>query len=129
MPQTREQLVAQLLGLDDLVEHQVGGQSLEVDVLLVSPERLNNPAFRDEVLPALAAAWQSELAPGDFVAILGFTSADFVTVDLATTLLGAPNVPLQAGAPAARIAARAWAINGCPPTSTTLTAQLLTPPS
>lgn len=27
----------------------------EVDVLLVSPERLNNPAFRDEVLPSLAA--------------------------------------------------------------------------
>ncbi|MER7955020.1 RecQ family ATP-dependent DNA helicase [Streptomyces sp. NPDC096030] len=28
----------------------------EVDVLLVSPERLNNPGFRDEVLPRLAAA-------------------------------------------------------------------------
>jgi ATP-dependent DNA helicase RecQ len=28
----------------------------EVDVLLVSPERLNNPEFRDEVLPELAAA-------------------------------------------------------------------------
>ncbi|WKN48614.1 ATP-dependent DNA helicase RecQ [Nocardioides sp. Arc9.136] len=27
----------------------------EVDVLLVSPERLNNPGFRDEVLPKLAA--------------------------------------------------------------------------
>jgi ATP-dependent DNA helicase RecQ len=27
----------------------------EVDVLLVSPERLNNPEFRDEVLPSLAA--------------------------------------------------------------------------
>jgi ATP-dependent DNA helicase RecQ len=27
----------------------------EVDVLLISPERLNNPGFRDEVLPALAA--------------------------------------------------------------------------
>lgn len=27
----------------------------EVDVLLVSPERLNNPGFRDEVLPQLAA--------------------------------------------------------------------------
>ncbi|MFD0146766.1 MULTISPECIES: RecQ family ATP-dependent DNA helicase [unclassified Streptomyces] len=27
-----------------------------VDVLLVSPERLNNPGFRDEVLPRLAAA-------------------------------------------------------------------------
>ncbi len=28
----------------------------EVDVLLVSPERLNNPGFRDEVLPRLASA-------------------------------------------------------------------------
>jgi ATP-dependent DNA helicase RecQ len=28
----------------------------DVDVLLVSPERLNNPGFRDEVLPSLAAA-------------------------------------------------------------------------
>ncbi|MBW1600830.1 DEAD/DEAH box helicase [Streptomyces sp. JJ66] len=28
----------------------------EVDVLLVSPERLNNPDFRDHVLPALAAS-------------------------------------------------------------------------
>ncbi|MET0386042.1 MAG: RecQ family ATP-dependent DNA helicase, partial [Polyangiales bacterium] len=28
----------------------------EVDALLVSPERLNNPGFRDEVLPALAAS-------------------------------------------------------------------------
>ncbi len=27
----------------------------EVDVLLISPERLNNPEFRDEVLPELAA--------------------------------------------------------------------------
>jgi len=31
-------------------------RSGEVDVLLVSPERLNNPAFRDEVLPQLAAS-------------------------------------------------------------------------
>lgn len=54
---------------------------------------------------ALAGAWQGEVNPGDFVAILGFTSADFVTVDLASTILGAPNVPLQAGAPASRIAA------------------------
>ncbi|MBB5640016.1 ATP-dependent DNA helicase RecQ [Cryobacterium roopkundense] len=30
-------------------------QNDEVDVLLVSPERLNNPAFRDEQLPALIA--------------------------------------------------------------------------
>ncbi len=31
-------------------------RSGQVDVLLVSPERLNNPGFRDEVLPALAAS-------------------------------------------------------------------------
>ena len=30
-------------------------RSGHIDVLLVSPERLNNPGFRDEVLPALAA--------------------------------------------------------------------------
>ena len=33
--------------------HVRGG---EVDVLLVSPERLNNPGFRDEVLPQLSAS-------------------------------------------------------------------------
>ena len=47
---------------DQLGQHRrVGRRSTpqiaagEVDVLLVSPERLNNPDFRDEVLPALAA--------------------------------------------------------------------------
>src|SRR5437763_4616081 len=37
----------------DDVQAQVHAGS--VDVLLVSPERLNNPSFRDEVLPKLAA--------------------------------------------------------------------------
>ena len=37
---------------DDI--HQRVGAG-EIDVLLVSPERLNNPEFRDNVLPALAA--------------------------------------------------------------------------
>ena len=35
-------------------ELYAGVQRGEVDVLLVSPERLNNPGFRDEVLPRLA---------------------------------------------------------------------------
>ncbi|HEY8373473.1 MAG TPA: RecQ family ATP-dependent DNA helicase [Pseudonocardiaceae bacterium] len=38
----------------DEIEEQVAAG--EVDVLLVSPERLNNPDFRDTVLPALAAS-------------------------------------------------------------------------
>jgi ATP-dependent DNA helicase RecQ len=36
-------------------EIQTAVNAGEVDVLLVSPERLNNPGFRDEVLPRLAA--------------------------------------------------------------------------
>ncbi|MBD0418626.1 RecQ family ATP-dependent DNA helicase [Streptomyces sp. TRM S81-3] len=38
----------------DAVQGEIA--SGEVDVLLVSPERLNNPDFRDQVLPKLAAA-------------------------------------------------------------------------
>ena len=38
----------------DEIQAQVAGG--EVDVLLVSPERLNNPVFRDEVLPHLAVS-------------------------------------------------------------------------
>ncbi|MFF1956556.1 RecQ family ATP-dependent DNA helicase [Streptomyces sp. NPDC058220] len=38
----------------DTIQDEVAGG--EVDVLLVSPERLNNPDFRDQVLPRLAAA-------------------------------------------------------------------------
>ncbi|MFF0749691.1 RecQ family ATP-dependent DNA helicase [Streptomyces sp. NPDC004267] len=38
----------------DTVQQEVAAG--EVDVLLVSPERLNNPDFRDSVLPRLAAA-------------------------------------------------------------------------
>ena len=37
----------------DEIHQQVGAG--EIDVLLVSPERLNNPDFRDQVLPSLAA--------------------------------------------------------------------------
>jgi len=36
------------------IEAQIAEGS--VDVLLISPERLNNPSFRDEVLPRLAAS-------------------------------------------------------------------------
>jgi ATP-dependent DNA helicase RecQ len=36
------------------IEHEI--RAGEVDVLLISPERLNNPDFRDNVLPGLAAS-------------------------------------------------------------------------
>ncbi len=41
--------------LEDWEPIQAAVAAGEVDVLLVSPERLNNPGFRDDVLPRLAA--------------------------------------------------------------------------
>ncbi|GCB43488.1 long-chain-fatty-acid--CoA ligase [Streptomyces sp. NL15-2K] len=57
---------------------------------------------------AVAAEWaadaQRPLAPGDFVAIYGFTSSDYVTLDLACLWHGAVSVPLQSGAPVSQLA-------------------------
>ncbi|WP_416966643.1 carboxylic acid reductase [Streptomyces sp. 4F14] len=57
---------------------------------------------------ALAAEWAAHpglpLAPGDFVAVYGFTSGDHVTVDLACLRHGAVSVPLQTGAPLGQLA-------------------------
>ncbi|AQT80557.1 oxidoreductase [Mycolicibacterium litorale] len=45
---------------------------------------------------AVAGAWaDNPVRPGDRVAVLGFTSVDYTTIDLALVLLGAVSVPLQ----------------------------------
>jgi fatty acid CoA ligase FadD9 len=48
---------------------------------------------------ALATAWQANLSggfqPGDFIAVLGFTSIDYATIYLTCLRLGAVFVPLQ----------------------------------
>ncbi|WP_225724597.1 MULTISPECIES: carboxylic acid reductase [unclassified Nocardia] len=55
-----------------------------------------------ERVTAIASAWygntETPLRSGDFVAILGFTSGDYLTLDLACIQLGAVSVPLQASA-------------------------------
>ena len=43
------------------------------------------------------------MQPGDRVAILGFTSIDYTTVDMALLRLGAVSVPLQTSAPVAQL--------------------------
>ena len=50
--------------------------------------------------PALT---QNPVQPGDRVAILGFTSIDYTTVDMALLRLGAVSVPLQTSAPVAQL--------------------------
>ncbi|QEN14784.1 carboxylic acid reductase [Mycolicibacterium sp. ELW1] len=53
---------------------------------------------------AVAGAWSADpVAVGDRVAILGFTSVDYTTIDLALTQLGAVSVPLQTSAGAAAL--------------------------
>lgn len=47
---------------------------------------------------ALAGAWAGEVRPGDRVAVLGFTSVDYTTMDMALGRLGAVSVPLQTSA-------------------------------
>ncbi|BDU00518.1 carboxylic acid reductase [Nocardia sputorum] len=62
-----------------------------------------------ERVRAVAAAWHGDaghpLRAGDFVAILGFTSSDYTTLDLACIHLGLVAVPLQASAPVAQLTA------------------------
>ena len=51
---------------------------------------------------AVASAWQhtpAQVGAGDFVAIMGFASTDYTTLDLACIRLGAVSVPLQTSAP------------------------------
>lgn len=53
---------------------------------------------------AVAGAWSGRAVhAGDRVAILGFTSVDYTTIDLALTQLGAVSVPLQTSAGATQL--------------------------
>jgi fatty acid CoA ligase FadD9 len=52
----------------------------------------------------VAGAWSGEpVQPGDRVAVLGFTSVDYTTIDLALAQLGAVSVPLQTSAAVAQL--------------------------
>ncbi|MFC8381874.1 carboxylic acid reductase [Nocardia sp. NPDC057272] len=56
---------------------------------------------------AVATEWEhhpgAPLRAGEFVAVVGFTSTDYATIELACVRLGAVSVPLPAGAAAGRL--------------------------
>jgi fatty acid CoA ligase FadD9 len=56
---------------------------------------------------AIASAWRHDVtnpvAPGDFVATVGFASAEYLTIDLVCAYLGLVAVPLQHNTTAARL--------------------------
>ncbi|HET6736045.1 AMP-binding protein, partial [Mycobacterium sp.] len=66
--------------------------------------------YRDvwERVRAIATAWHNDpihpVRPGDFVATIGFASAEYLIVDLACAYLGLVSVPLQHNAPVSRLA-------------------------
>ena len=57
----------------------------------------------DRVQQAAGALHDAPVHAGDRVAILGFTSVDYTTIDTALTQLGAVSVPLQTSAPVAQL--------------------------
>ncbi|BBY42951.1 carboxylic acid reductase [Mycolicibacterium celeriflavum] len=57
----------------------------------------------DRVDAVAAALTQNGVQPGERVAILGFTSIDYTTVDMALLHLGAVSVPLQTSAPVGQL--------------------------
>lgn len=75
---------------------------------------------------AVASAWYGDadhpVRPGDFVAVLGFTSVDYTTVDLACIHLGAATVPLQSGASVGQLTA---ILEEAPPKVFAVSAELL----
>ncbi|MBP1821046.1 carboxylic acid reductase [Mycobacterium sp. OAE908] len=57
----------------------------------------------DRVNAVATALAQNPIQPGDRVAILGFTSIDYTTVDMALLRAGAVSVPLQTSAPVTQL--------------------------
>src|ERR1700738_2238417 len=57
----------------------------------------------DRVNAVAAALTQDAVQPGDRVAVLGFTSIDYTTVDMALLRTGAISVPLQTSAPVTQL--------------------------
>ncbi|OBF75480.1 oxidoreductase [Mycobacterium sp. 852002-51613_SCH5001154] len=71
--------------------------------------RFDTISYRDlwANVGAIASAWQHDAAdpvmPGDFVATVGFASAEYLTLDLGCAYLGLVAVPLQHNAAASRL--------------------------
>lgn len=75
--------------------------------LLSSFDTISYRRLADDVT-ALASVWQARLSggfqPGDFVAVLGFTSTGYAVITLTCVRLGAVFVPLQTSSSAAQLA-------------------------
>ena len=71
--------------------------------LLPRFDTINYRELSDTVSTVAAALNHNPVRPGDRVAVLGFTSIDYTTVDMALLHLGAVSVPLQTSAPVTQL--------------------------
>jgi fatty acid CoA ligase FadD9 len=80
-------------------DEQTGRTSAE---LLPRFETITYAELSDRVR-AVVNALAYDVRPGDRVALLGFTSVDYTTIDIALVGLGAVSVPMQTSAPLAQL--------------------------
>jgi fatty acid CoA ligase FadD9 len=71
--------------------------------LLPRFETITYRELSDKINAAAAALTQNPVRPGDRVGVLGFTSIDYTTIDMALLRLGAVSVPLQTSAPVTQL--------------------------
>jgi fatty acid CoA ligase FadD9 len=79
---------------------ETGRTSLE---LLPRFETITYREVWDHVREFAAALADDPVRPGDRVCVLGFTSVDYTTIDMALVQMGAVSVPLQTSAPVAQL--------------------------
>jgi fatty acid CoA ligase FadD9 len=84
----------------ELVKDHSGRAVLEV---LPRFETITYRELGDRVGAVARALSNDSLQAGDRVAVLGFTSVDFTTIDVALALIGAVSVPLQTSAATAQL--------------------------
>jgi fatty acid CoA ligase FadD9 len=84
----------------ELAKDQSGRAVLEV---LPRFETITYRELGDRVGAVARALSNDSLQAGDRVALLGFTSVDFTTIDVALALIGAVSVPLQTSAATAQL--------------------------
>ena len=83
-----------------VIDSSTGRTSAE---LLPRFDTITYRELSDRVNAVAAALTQNPVQPGDRVAILGFTSTDYTTVDMAVHRIGAISVPLQTSAPVTQL--------------------------
>jgi len=84
------------------VLHRLGGRSYPVRYYDITPQGIQEKSshqIREEILSAYHTLKESDVGPGDRVALVGLNSTRYLTLEVAIGLLGAVSVPLYYTSP------------------------------